>query len=314
MASKFVEDFQKHGGCIEAVSSRSMDSAKAFATEYGIPKAYDSYESMLEDEAVQIVYIASPNHLHYYQSLIAAKYSKAVLCEKPACLNAIELKEVLDVFKEKNLAWMEGFLYRAHPVYEIIRSKLKAGKIGQVQSMHAQFEIKMPYDNDEYRMHREYGGGAMMDLGVYPLSLIRWLLDEEPEDMVVESRKTQSIDSYAHVKLSLPSGINAQFTVSFEQVKPMKAVIKGSSGQLEINSPWLPDMDGARFKFINADGTEEIIFKGDSSIWWAREAIYFEKIYLEGKTEAPCMTWLDSLNQARAMDQFFTKFDQEHEV
>ncbi|MCB0213719.1 MAG: Gfo/Idh/MocA family oxidoreductase, partial [Anaerolineae bacterium] len=166
-------------GRAHAIASRSIDRAQALAAEHNIPHAYDDYEAVLTDPAVDAVYIPLPNHLHHPWTLRALAAGKHVLCEKPLALNATEAQAMADAAQAAQRLLMEGFMYRFHPRSQHIKQLIKAGDIGQPCLIKTAFTFNLSDPNNS-RYRPEMGGGALMDTGCYGVSLARWLLEAEP--------------------------------------------------------------------------------------------------------------------------------------
>ena len=162
-----------------AIAGRSPEKAKSFAKEFGIEKAYGSYAELLEDEAVQAVYVPLPNHLHLEWVTKALRAGKHVLCEKPLALNAKEAAEMYRTAEECGVILAEAYAYLQSPYVECLKQDVLSGRIGEVDYLETAF-ITQGYEED-FRLHKEFGGGAMYDLGCYCTTMILSLVDSEPE-------------------------------------------------------------------------------------------------------------------------------------
>ena len=168
-------------GVVTAIASRDLAHAqKSVASQLGIEKAFGSYEELLADADVDAVYIPLPNHMHVPWTLRAIEAGKHVLCEKPIALTAVEAQELVDAAAaHPQLKVMEAFMYRFHPQWLTARQLVRDGRIGELRTIHTDFS----YFNDDPRNIRnkvEMGGGALMDIGCYPISLSRFIFGEEP--------------------------------------------------------------------------------------------------------------------------------------
>src|SRR5688572_18701387 len=168
-------------GAVTAIASRDLSRAKAVAAELGIEKAYGSYQELLSDRNVEAVYIPLPNHLHVPWSQRALKAGKHVLCEKPIGLSVAEAEMLAGAAAaHPKLKVMEAFMYRFHPQWQTARQLVQDGRIGQLRTIHTFFS----YYNDDpqnIRNQRDIGGGALMDIGCYAISLSRFIYDAEPQ-------------------------------------------------------------------------------------------------------------------------------------
>jgi len=224
---------------VAAIASRNLDRARATAGRLGIPKAYGSYEELLADSDVDAVYVPVPNHLHVPWSIKALEAGKHVLCEKPIGLTAAQTQQLLDAARERpHLKVMEAFMYRHHPQWQRARELVAAGKIGELRTIQTFFSY---YNVDPYNIRNvpEFGGGALMDIGCYPISLSRFIFDAEPRrvfgTMEVDPRfKTDRLTSGI---LDFGRGTST-FTCS-TQLRPYQRVnIFGTGGRVEIEIPF----------------------------------------------------------------------------
>ena len=168
-------------GAVTAIASRDLARAKAAATELGIDKPYGSYQELLSDRNIDAVYIALPNHLHVRWSMRALSARKHVLCEKPIGLTVAEAEQLAGAAAaHPKLKVMEAFMYRFHPQWQAAQKLVREGRIGQLRTIHTHFS----YYNDDpknIRNQADIGGGALMDIGCYPVSLSRFIFDAEPQ-------------------------------------------------------------------------------------------------------------------------------------
>jgi predicted dehydrogenase len=166
---------------IEAIASRDLARAQAAAEQLGIPKTYGSYEELLADPDLEAVYIPLPNHLHVAWALKALEAGKHVLCEKPIGLSAVEAQELLEASRQApDLKVMEAFMYRFHPQWQRARQLVLDGEIGELHTIQSFFSY-YNVDPNNIRNMPEIGGGALMDIGCYCISLARWLFGVEPQ-------------------------------------------------------------------------------------------------------------------------------------
>src|SRR5258706_11466720 len=156
---------------LHAIASRSREGAEAFARDYGVPRAYASYEELVRDPDVEVVYIATPNSAHAANAILALENGKAVLCEKPFTVDAAEAKKVIEVARQKKLFCMEGMWMRFVPAVRELVSLIRSGAIGDARMLTAGLGFPFIYDPAHRVFDPRLGGGAMLDLGVYPLSL-----------------------------------------------------------------------------------------------------------------------------------------------
>lgn len=244
------------------ISSRDLASAEAAARALGIPKAYGSYQEMLQDPEIDAVYNPLPNHLHVPWSLKALEAGKHVLCEKPIALSAAEAQTLLDASKRfPHLKIMEAFMYRHHPQWKRAQELVDAGKIGELRTIHSFFS----YYNDDpnnIRNQADIGGGGLMDIGCYNISLSRFIVGGEPGRVVsvVEHDPKLLTDRLVSGILDFGS-VTSTFTCS-TQLSPYQRVnIFGTKGRIEIEIPFnAPPDRPCKMWHSTDDMTEEIVF------------------------------------------------------
>jgi predicted dehydrogenase len=223
---------------VAAIASRDLKKAQAAAKKLGIPKAYGSYEELLTDQEIDVVYNPLPNHLHVPWSIKCLQAGKHVLCEKPIGMSVREAEELLKEAKQHpRLKIMEAFMYRTHPQWQLAHKLVREGQIGQLRTIQAFFS----YHNvnpANIRNIAEMGGGGMLDIGCYCISYSRFIFGAEPQRVVgvVEYDPALKTDRLASAILEFPGG-TATFTCS-TQLSPYQRVnIFGTEGRVEIEIP-----------------------------------------------------------------------------
>jgi predicted dehydrogenase len=222
---------------VVAVASRDAARAQAYAHEHGIPRAYGSYERLLDDNGVDAVYISLPNSLHHEWALQALDARKHVLCEKPYSRHPEEAEEAFDRAEKARRVLMEGFMYRHHPQTAMTKQLVDEGVVGQVQLVRSSFSFLLD-DPGDVRARPELDGGALMDIGCYCVSLSRFLVGE-PERVAGEQVLGQTgVDTAFHGTMRFPGDVVAQFDCSFGQPHYERLDVVGDKGWLLVESPW----------------------------------------------------------------------------
>ncbi len=263
---KVIPAMQKGKFCdVTAIASRNYDSAKKAASKLKISKAYGSYEALLEDNDIQAVYIPLPNHLHVEWAIKSLEAGKHVLCEKPIGMNAAESQELLNVSKKyPNLKIMEAFMYRMHPQWQKAKQLVTEGKIGQLKTIQSFFSF-YNVDPDNIRNIQEFGGGALMDIGCYCISLSRFIFDTEPERVlgIVEYDSRFKVDTLASGILDFGKGTRTSAFTCSTQLNPYQRVhIHGTNGRIEIEIPFNAPTDRpCRMCVQTGNDTKEIVFE-----------------------------------------------------
>ncbi|MCA9006134.1 MAG: Gfo/Idh/MocA family oxidoreductase [Planctomycetaceae bacterium] len=269
-----IPAMQKGSFCeIVALASRNQEQAETVASELGIPRAYGSYEELLADPEIDAIYNPLPNHLHVPWSIKAIEAGKHVLCEKPIGLSSAEGQQLLDcATAHPEIKVMEAFMYRHHPQWQLTKKLVQEGAIGELRTIQSFFS----YFNDDpgnIRNQRDIGGGGLMDIGCYPISLSRFIFDAEPERVsgIVEFDGQLGTDRLASATLDFGRG-TATFTCS-TQLNPYQRVhIHGTKGRIEIEIPFNAPIDrpckvwhqsGADIKEIELEICSQYTIQGD---------------------------------------------------
>jgi predicted dehydrogenase len=226
-----------------AISSRDLVKAQRVAHDLKIPKAFGSYEEALADPDVEAVYIPLPNHLHVPWSIRAAEAGKHVLCEKPIAVSTDECRKLIEVRDRTKLKIGEAFMVRTHPQWLRARELVRSGGIGGLQAVICVFSY-FNRDPANIRNVREFGGGALMDIGCYPIQISRFLFGEEPVSAAarLDGDPQLHIDRLSSAVLGFPSG-HCLFTVSTQSLYYQRVQILGSRGRIEVEVPFNPPAD-----------------------------------------------------------------------
>jgi D-xylose 1-dehydrogenase (NADP+, D-xylono-1,5-lactone-forming) len=228
---------------VVAVASRDSAKAEAYARARGIPRAYGSYERLLDDNGVDAVYIALPNSLHHEWTLQALEARKHVLCEKPFVRRAVQAEEAFDRAREVRRVLMEGFMYRFHPQAAEVKTLVDDGAVGDVQLVRGSHSFVLQ-DLADVRANTELEGGALMDIGCYCVSISRYLLGE-PERVIGEQvLGPTGVDMAFHGTMRFPGDVVAQFDCSFTQPRYERLDIVGEHGWLLVDTPWRKEGEG----------------------------------------------------------------------
>src|SRR6476661_9069256 len=240
---------------VTAISSRQLGKARAAAAELGIPKAYGSYEELLEDPEIDVVYNPLPNHLHVPWTIRAAEAGKHVLCEKPIALNAAEAEQLIAVRDRTGVLIQEAFMVRSHPQWLTARDLVRSGRIGEVRG-YAGFFSYFNDDPGNIRNVFEWGGGGLMDIGCYLVHTSRFVLDREPSRVcgVMDRDPAMRVDRVTSMLLDFP-GVQAIGTCGTQLVAYQRVQIFGTRGRLEIPIPFNAPPDRPTRLFVD-DGSD----------------------------------------------------------
>jgi xylose dehydrogenase (NAD/NADP) len=257
---------------VAAVASRSLENAQKFADELGIPKAYGSYEELLNDHEIDAVYIPLPNHLHKEWTIKAAEAGKHILCEKPIALDEEEAREMVEVCEKEGVVLAEAYMYRHQKRYEDIKNLIKSGEIGDVRGIHSVFTFNNAKDYSNIRYTKEWGGGSIYDVGCYPISAARFLLEEEPSAVTTHaffSPEHGDVDMVASGLMEFSNGVALTFDCAMWAEFRNELEILGSDGRIVLKNAFLGDQSyeitkGGQTKTIQVENINPYALQADS--------------------------------------------------
>jgi len=228
---------------IAAIASRDRAKAEEAARKFGIPRAYGSYEELLADSEIEAIYNPLPNNLHVSWSIRAAEAGKHVLCEKPLSMNAEEARSLVAARDRAGVKIGEAFMVRTHPRWFRTRELVRSGRIGELRLINGLFSY-FNRDPGNVRNSREYGGGALLDLGCYPVTLSRFLFGQEPSRVMgsLERDPEMGTDRLTSAILEFPAG-KSMFTCSTQLAYHQRMFLLGTKGRIELDRPINPPTD-----------------------------------------------------------------------
>ena len=232
------------GVTVAAMAARDLARARAFAERHGIPRVHPSYPAVLEDREVDAIYLPLPNSLHAFWSLAALKAGKHVLCEKPMAANAQEAGRVANAAADSGLVMAEAFHYRYHPLATRLKEIVSSGELGTIR--HLEAHLCLPAWRPGHIAFRfDLAGGAMMDLGCYPVNLLRYLAGQEPRVVSAQARlSAPNVDRCMAASFLFPDGITARMTCSLWSWVLIRtsALIQGDRGEVRVWNPFQPHL------------------------------------------------------------------------
>jgi len=256
--TKVIPAMQRSEWCeIAAIASRDLSKARAAAGELNIPNAYGSYEELLADKSIEAIYNPLPNNLHVEWTLKAAEAGKHVLCEKPIGLTAAEAQTLIEVRDRTGVRIQEAFMVRTHPQWLETRRLIHSGRIGSLRSITGVFSYNNP-DSTNIRNQLELGGGALMDIGCYPITISRFIYETEPNRVLglIERDTATGTDTLTSAVLDFPNG-HSTFTCSTRLAPYQRMIFIGTEGRIEVVIPFNAPNDRPTQILLN-DETLEI--------------------------------------------------------
>ncbi|MFF2480253.1 Gfo/Idh/MocA family protein [Paenibacillus sp. NPDC058071] len=245
-----------------AIASRDLDHAKKTAEELGIPVAYGSYEALLADSSIDVIYIPLPNHLHKEWAIKAIQAGKPVLCEKPLALNEREAAEMAEAAAQAGVLLAEAFMYRYHPRYAKVKKLIDSGAIGEVRGIRSAFTFNNAGDSANVRYRKDWGGGSLYDVGCYPINAARLLLGREPEAATVNalfSPDHDDVDMMASGLIEFGGGVSLTFDCGMwaEFRNPLEVL--GTNGIIELPSAFVTPTAESAAVILSANGKRQEI-------------------------------------------------------
>jgi predicted dehydrogenase len=294
---------------IYAAGSRDKAKSEAFLAKYGGGKAYGSYEELVNDPEVDCVYVATPHPFHKEHALLALRAGKPVLCEKPFTINVGEAEEVVAEARSRGIFLMEGMWSRCFPAMKKARELAASGAIGKPRMLEADFGFKagdttengtLNITNPNGRLFDlKLAGGALMDVGVYVVSLAQMFFGEPNKISAVATLGSSGVDENTGMVLGFPGGEIGILSTSLQTTTPFKATLLGSAGKIEIHSNWWT----AKSITVHRNGQEaETITEPFDGGGFQFEAMHVADCLRAGKTESDIITLDETLAIMRTLD------------
>lgn len=303
-------------GVAAAVGSRGLEKARTFALEFDIPHAHGSYDDLLADPQVQGVYIALPHPLHHHWALRAIAAGKHILCEKPFALNFRQSAQMVAAAEAAGVMIMEAFMYRCHPQTAKLVELLRENVVGEVRSIVAAFSFKAPFDPASRLFAENLGGGGIMDVGCYPVSMSRLIAGASRGQNFANPLEVKGIarlgptgvDHWAAACLRFPGDILAQIASGVEVQQENVVRIFGSEGSMFLPNPWVAGREkGDPGTIILQRGgvTRDVTVPGERTSF-SYEADVFAQAIFDGslKPAYPAMSTDDTLGQMATLDRW----------
>lgn len=261
IANEMARTLERNGRHFYGVGSRNPEKAAAFGEKYGIQKVYSDLNEMFSDPAVDAVYIATPHNTHFAYIKKALENGKHVLAEKAITLNSDELREAAALAKAKGVVLAEAQTIYHMPLYKELHTLLNAGKLGKVNLITMNFGSFKEYDMGNRFFNRALAGGAMLDIGVYALSFVRWFLDAKPDTLLSQVKTAPTgVDEQAGLLMTNPEGQMATVMLSLRSKQPKRGMVSCEKGYIEIME--YPRAWEAKITYADS-GNVEVIRAGD---------------------------------------------------
>lgn len=300
IAAKFAEDLQiSENSILQGVASREISKAQRFGEKFNSIKHYDSYQALVDDPDIDVIYVATPHVLHYENTMMCLEKNKAVLCEKPIGINSIEVEKMVKEARKRNVFLMEGMWTRFIPSTEKLIELLDDSAIGNIQHITADFGFKAEVDLNGRLFNKKLGGGSLLDVGIYPIYLSLLTLGI-PKDVKAMARITDSgVDSYCSMLFNYENESKATLESALESDTPIECNIYGSKGTIRIHSRF---HHSEKISLIK-DGKEEIFNIKYLGNGYYHEIKEVNQCLMEGGTESKKFPLETSMNLISIIDR-----------
>ncbi|MCU7202970.1 Gfo/Idh/MocA family protein [Turicibacter sanguinis] len=259
IATEFAQALLNVHGEIYAVGSRTLEKAEAFAKKYQVQKAYGSYDELLADSNVDVVYISTPHCNHYEYIMKSLHQNKHVLCEKAITVSSSELKEITELAATKNLVVSEAMTIYHMPLYEKLKQVVQTGKLGTLKMVNVSFGSCKEYDVTNRFFSPDLAGGALLDIGTYALSFARFFLSAQPHEVLTTVKKFETgVDEQSGIILKNDADEMAVVILTMRAKMPKRGVVAGDLGFITVDN--FPRATRAMITYL--DGTTEVVEAG----------------------------------------------------
>ena len=301
IATAFVQDLKTMPDAeIVAVGSRSAESARAFAGKHDIPRAYGSWRELADDADVDVVYVATPHSAHYAATRILLEAGRAVLCEKPFTLDLSTTVELIDLARDRGLFLMEAMWMRCNPSVLRVVELIRDGAVGEVTSVHADFGVVGPFEPGHRMRARELGGGALLDLGVYPVSFAHLILGMPEHVRAWAKIGPEGTDENTGIIFGYESGALAALTSGMLGQTTLGATISGTKGRIVLDPPFFrPD----RFTLHREGAEAEVVDVPRDGLGYRYEAAEVQRCLRAGLAESPLVPHAATIQVMELLDE-----------
>ncbi len=302
-------------GSLLAVGSRSREKAEKFGQDFDVPRRYGSYEELLADRDVQAVYVCTPHPMHAEWAIKAAEAGKHVLCEKPLTINHADAVAVVEAARANDVFLMEAFMYRCCPQTARLIKLIREKAVGDVRIIKATFSFHAGNDPTSRLLANELGGGGILDVGCYTISMSRLIAGvatgkdfAEPIEVTGCGHLGETgVDGWAIASLRFPGDILAQVATGVQLNQSNTVEIYGSEGHIVVPWPWIPSREGGTTKIIvHRKGAErpQTLTVSTKKHLYGIEADVVAANIKKRQAPPPAMTWDDTLGNMRALDMW----------
>jgi len=300
IAKAFAEDLKKlDGHSIAAVGSRTLSNAQSFAETYG-GTAYGSYEELVADPQIDAIYVATPHPAHKDNVILALNAGKPVLCEKPFAVNALEAQQMVDAAAKNSVALMEAMWARFLPHYAKVREIIASGVLGKVHTIQADHGQRLADQNIPRLVEPSLAGGALLDLGIYPVSFAHMILGNPSKITSTAVLTDKGVDAQTSMIFDYADGAQAVLNTTMIEQTPCRAVVAGLNGWLEIDRTFY---NPASMRVILNDGSVTQYPSSYQGHGLREQAEVFKQMVTSGQQQSQILNWQDTVDIMKTLDQ-----------
>ncbi|MES2733907.1 MAG: Gfo/Idh/MocA family oxidoreductase [Bacteroidota bacterium] len=283
-----------------AIASRSIETATQFGDDYQVPYRYGSYEELVQNPEVDVVYIATPHVGHYAHTLLCLQHGKAVLCEKPLAINSAQVQEMVAMAKQKQVFLMEALWTKFLPSTCKAMELIEQGAIGEVKSVRADFGFRADFTPEGRLFDRKVGGGSLLDIGIYPLFLATTILGKPTQVSALAHFGATQVDEHCGMSLTYANGAMATLYSTIVATTAVEAHIAGTKGSIHIHDRWHAP---TAYITLHQEAKESSKLRFDTiGNGYNYEAAEVMQCLREGRIQSPRMSHQDSLLLMEVMD------------
>ena len=299
IARAFAKDLTLlEGHTVGAVGSRSLSNAQSFADDFG-GTAYGSYEELINDSTIDAIYVATPHPAHHDNVISALDAGKAVLCEKPFAVNAKQAQAMVDAASRNKVALMEAMWARFLPHYAQVREIIASDVLGTIFSIHADHGQRLADQNIPRLIEPQLAGGALLDLGIYPISFAHMILGNPVAINSSAVMTDKGVDAQSSMIFTYENGAQAVLTTTMIEQTPCRAVVAGLNGWLEIDRTFY---NPAGMRVVLNDGSVTEYPNTYSGHGLREQAESFKQLVQSGKLQSDILSWKDTVDIMKSMD------------
>lgn len=302
IANKFASDLRwVEGATLRAIASQDKSKGEQFAQAYNIPIVYNTYESLATSTEVDVIYVATPHGFHHKHAMLLLSHGKAVLCEKAFALNSRQVNEMVELATRKKIFLMEAFWTRFIPQFEMIKSMIDRGDIGEIKLIQADFGFRAPAPLAQRLFDPELGGGSLLDIGIYPVFLTTALLGKPIAIHALATNYSSGVDEQIVVNMKFPNGALAVLSSTFAADTPTEAVIAGTEGRIHMKNRFHNPVGTIEF-VKGKDELHHIDVRREEGYGYQFEARHVSDCLRKGLIQSPVFSLHDSVLLMETLD------------